>query len=64
MGKSNEIVEIAYDSVRRETESARLYVIEDVEVWIPLSRIGNDTSTGEGGTVEIPEWLAFERELI
>lgn len=63
---SKELVEVTYDSIKRETDKAILFVIGDEEVWIPTSQIDGDSGDleNEGGTIEIPEWLATEKELV
>ena len=52
-------------SLIRESEKALLVSIGGEEVWIPKSQI-EDTDVkepGDEGFIEIPEWLAQEKEL-
>lgn len=52
------------------TELAILCEIDDEEVWIPKSRIEDSdfdvkrARPGNHGFIEIPEWLAIEKELV
>lgn len=61
-----EPVEIYFDEILRETEQgdeqdgAYLFAIDDQEVWLPKSQV----ELVEPGIMEIPEWLAIEKELV
>lgn len=57
---SDETVEVTYDETITETAKAFLFKIGDSKVWIPKSQIVSD----DGGTIEIPEWLAVAKELV
>ncbi len=61
-----ESIEI-YMEIHHETDKAFL-VSEDGEnkVWLPKSQVETDQDCGSGDSVvfRIPEWLAFEKELI
>ena len=63
---SNEIVEVA-GKVLAKTPEAILINDGDKDAWLPISQIENyDESwkTGETVDLEIPEWLATEKELV
>ena len=63
--RDGEDIEIAVE-VRRETDRALLVFDGKTEVWVPKSKI-SDQSENDNGDVEtifIPEWLAFEKGLI
>ncbi len=65
MRDSEEDIEIAID-VRKETDAALLVYDGKIEVWIPKSKI-SDQSEGAHGRIEtifIPEWLALAKGLI
>lgn len=65
----NEIVEITV-IFKHETSQAILINDGDIEVWIPKSQIENYDDLdeviekGHEITIEIPEWLAIENDLI
>lgn len=48
------------------TEKALLMVIEDMEMWLPLSQIevDDDPIIGMPLTVDVPEWLAEKNDLL
>jgi len=51
----------------RETSRALLCRIEDREIWIPRSMVGEDSeinATGERGVLSIAEWLAEKENLL
>lgn len=60
MRKNHEIIEIA-GQLRHETERAYLLFDGDKEVWLPKSSCEWDASDN---TMQMPEWLAMEKELI
>ena len=61
---SKEPVEIECEIVR-STEKAILIKSGKTEAWIPKSQIINQVFTKEKQTgIEIPEWLAYDKELI
>ena len=62
---SNEMVEV-YGTIIHETNESILLTDGDIEAWLPLSQISYDASCGVGDEVivEVPEWLAFEKNLI
>lgn len=63
---SNEIVEVT-GKVLAKTPGAILINDGDRDAWLPISQIQNyDESWKMGETVdlEIPEWLATEKELV
>lgn len=65
MGASN-YVHIDFDSIRRETERAFLFIIDEEEVWLPKSQIADADDYNEGdenGTVSITEYIANEKGL-
>ena len=67
MTTQTKLVEI-YISVKRRTDLAILVHIEDKELWIPKSLIKNfddvEINVHFMGHIEIPEWFAYEKELI
>ena len=56
------LVEIEYEHIRRKLEEAVLFSIEDKDVWLPREKIYNWNE--ELKTLDIPEWLAIDRELV
>jgi hypothetical protein len=60
----NDPTPIAHYGIRRETDDAVLFKIEDgllgETVWIPKSQILDQNDD----LFEIPEWLAIERGLV
>ncbi len=48
----------------RETAAA-IYVTDDEEkkVWLPKSQIEYEGEPGDTVTIEMPEWLATDKEL-
>ena len=53
-------VEIDHDGKEHETDKAILFRIQSEDVWIAKSLIEYE----DDDIVEIPEWLAIEKELI
>ncbi len=70
MSTMDELVDIEYVSIVRETDLAVQYQINDdlfdpQRVWIPKSQIEDECEEDDGsGTITIPEWLAIEKRLI
>lgn len=58
---SNEIIEIYFDELKKETDMAWLVKIDEDEVWLPKSVCELDE---KDGVAEVPEWICFEKELI
>ena len=56
------LVEIEYQHVRRKAEDAVLFTIDEREVWLPRREIHNWNE--ELKTLDVPEWLAIDRELV
>ena len=55
-------VRFQYEQVLAETDGAILFEVEDgLEVWVPRSQIGEWDV--EEHTVEIPRWLAEDKEI-
>lgn len=50
--------------IRRETELAILFFDGSVETWIPKSQIQSTVKYSDSVEIEIPRWLAEEREMI
>ena len=65
MGNYDVFAEIVVE-IKGETDMAFLVSDGDTQVWIPKSQIENpeDCILGKTSTIEIPEWLALEKELI
>lgn len=61
----NNMVEVTVD-IKKETPQAFLVTDGDIEAWIPKSQINRLTRVAYNNTtvIEIPEWLAEDRELI
>ncbi len=58
---NNETLELEYVEIIKETPMAILFEFaEDEEVWLPKSRI---TVIEEDYIVEVPEWLAMDKEI-
>jgi hypothetical protein len=51
----------------RETEKGLLVLYEGEEIWLPKSKISDDsevTEKGDEGILAIPEWLADEKGML
>lgn len=59
---SDEPTEIDYDQYSRSSLAAHRFIIDGKEYWIPKSQMTDWDK--EEKTFCIPEWLAFEKELI
>jgi hypothetical protein len=55
-----ELVWVTFTKVLRETDRAYLFLTRDGEIWLPKSQIED---LGAHGEVQIPKWLAEEKEL-
>ena len=53
--------EFAFDEIIKETPDAWLLDMGDGKVWFPKSQCEIDE---DGNTIEVPEWLAIEKELV
>lgn len=67
--RGTEPVEIAFDSIEKETEAAWLMLIGGCGKWIPKSQAINvkmeKSKFGRRhGTLELPEWLVVEKGLV
>ena len=60
---SQELVEIACE-IKHETDSAYLISDGTREAWIPKSQIASEEEDAGVLVLNIPEWLAMEKELI
>ena len=58
---NEEVVEINFDEVIKETALAYLIRIDEDEIWLPKSQCDMDQA---GHVVDIPEWLALDKDLI
>lgn len=56
----NDEVEIMYDELVTQTPDAIRFKFGDELHWIPKSQM----RAGDGKSIYIPSWLAFEKELI
>jgi hypothetical protein len=57
-------VRVDYDEIKAATEKAVLFVIDDEDVWLPVSQLDADYSNevGEGaGHVFVTEWIAKQK---
>ena len=61
--KFKETVEI-YGTIKAETDMAILVDDGAFEVWLPKSQVEYYGEVGEECIVEVPEWLAYDKELI
>ena len=61
---SGSLIEVTYDRVIQPTDDAICFEIDGREVWIPKSQLQDDDPDEDGGTFEVPEWLAIDRELV
>ncbi len=59
MIKNHNIIDVAAE-LRHETDAAFLLDDGDQKVWVPKSLVENN----DDGTFQMPEWLAFEKNLI
>jgi len=50
-----------FDEIIKETEAAWCLDVGDAKVWIPKSQ---GTIDEDENTIEIPEWLAYEKGLV
>jgi hypothetical protein len=55
---------IVYNRIERddEADAAILIVLDEEKYWIPRSQIIDHDEAGNA--IEIPEWLAIEKELV
>ena len=63
MKKNHDIIELEC-WVRSETEKAYLIETDTGKGWIPKSQCEVERGTGSEASIQLPEWLAQERELI
>jgi hypothetical protein len=61
-------VKVEYDDILRESESGKalLVLVDDEEIWLPVSQMDADYSkqVGRGaGQMYVTEWIAKEKEL-
>lgn len=66
-----ELAEVEYVNVLQETNQAILFEFPSGKCWIPKSQITDkqehayDSETGkQPGHIEIPEWVAIEKDLV
>jgi len=53
--------QIDFDELIKETDLSWLLKIDGDQIWFPKSRCEIDE---DDGTIEVPEWLAIEKELV
>lgn len=51
-------------TTKKVTDKAVLIEFADGEVWLPLSLVEEYPEVDEEGNVQIPYWLAMDKELI
>lgn len=58
-----ETVEIDFDEITRVTDEA---IQLDGKTWLPRSQIvdGEHLELGDGGPIEVAEWIAIEKGLV
>ena len=59
--RTSNLVEVQYDCLRQRTEEAVLIALDDRDVWLPLSHVHNWDE--DLCTLDVPEWLAIDREI-
>ena len=71
MSGRSSTIEIQISKVKARTDKAALCEIDGQEIWLPLSQCNDGGAENwspavgdEDITVEIPEWLAEEKELL
>lgn len=47
----------------RETEKAKCYHLNSVDIWLPKSQIIHDATDGENINLTIPYWLVLAKGL-
>lgn len=60
MARPTEKITLVFDKIQAMTPKAILFVFGDDEEWLPRSQIDIDEKTK---TLEIPLWLAEEKEI-
>jgi len=50
--------------IKKETDLAILFFDGEKEVWIPKSQIESRVNYSDSVEIEIPAWLAEEKELV
>ncbi len=55
-------MELTYDRIKRESDSAILVVFGDEQEWIPISQIRNKYFRDED-VIDIPRWLVEKKGL-
>lgn len=63
MSKNDEFVNIP-GATKAETNLAVLFEFADKEEWLPKSLLEDYPDMDEEGDVMMPEWLAYDRDLI
>lgn len=63
---ANNWVYIEVDEIKKETEAAFLFLIDDEEVWIPKSQMADPDNYEMGDCdceVSVTEWIANQKGL-
>lgn len=62
---NHDIIELEVELIH-QTEAAYLVAVGDIEAWVPKSRVELEmkASTGRAATIQIPEGLAAEKNLV
>ena len=63
MKKNHDIIELEC-WVRGETDKAYLIETDMGKAWVPKSQCEVERDSDDKATIQLPEWLAQERELI
>ena len=58
-----ELIEVS-GTIKAETDLAILVDDGAFDVWLPKSQIEYFGEVGEECTIELPEWLAYDKKLI
>lgn len=65
MKKNHDIIELEGSiKIRARSGLAILFQVDGKEAWLPLSQIECDNEHIGAATIQIPEWLALDKELI
>lgn len=51
------------DAMQHETEKARLFVVDNAQIWIPKSQTTYFAVEGDTIAITLPDWLVKKNEL-
>jgi len=58
-GSTDDLAYVDHDGLLRESEKAKLFSIDNEEIWIPKSQLVDEGDE----VIAIPRWLAEEKGL-